>query len=63
MKRLGLERGASEGPLAYSRRIRESRPELSSKVEGILSSYIMLRYGKGGSESDFSDFRRMVKRF
>ncbi len=63
MKRLGLERKSCEGPLDYSKRIKEFRPDLSSRVDGIVSSYIILRYGKGASEADFSHFRRMVKRF
>lgn len=63
MKRLGLERKSCEGPLDYSKRIKTLRPDLSSKVDDIVSSYIMLRYGQGGSDADFSHFRRMVKRF
>lgn len=63
MKRIGLEREASEGPLEYSKRIKTFRPDLSSRVDGIVRRYIMLRYGKGASEADFSDFRRRVKRF
>lgn len=46
LARIGLARNVWEGPLDYSRRIAQARPELAISVEGIAVLYIGLRYGR-----------------
>ena len=44
LKQQGLERQPGEGPLDYSRRISQQRPELAVAVERVTQEYVRLNY-------------------
>ncbi len=59
----GLPRRPSEGPLDYSRRIARERPDLSAQTDGLLTSYIRLRYGPDPTPEMTQMFRQQVRLF
>lgn len=46
LARDGLARNAWEGPVDYTHRVAQARPELANSVEAIAALYIGLRYGR-----------------
>jgi len=46
LARLGIERAAHEGPVAYARRVTVTRPDLREPVAQITEMYVRLRYGQ-----------------
>ena len=61
MKRHGIGRMDNEGPLAYAERIALLDPELAFRARPVFDRYIALRYGKGGTARDISEFARMAR--
>ena len=63
LARIGLVRRPEQGPVDYLRLVTGRRPDLSSDVKKIVSSYVQIRYGgkKGGDA--VSQLRLMIKRF
>ena len=62
MKKIGLERGAAEGPADYARRLIRARPELREPVGQITTIYVKLRYGRF-STSGLALLRKRVNKF
>ena len=65
-KRLGQAarpRAPQEGPREYARAINELRPDLAVTSDGLIASYIALRYDGPAPESDVRAFIAAVRRF
>jgi transglutaminase-like putative cysteine protease len=63
LRRKGLPRGPAEGPVDYALRIRGSRPDLTSAVEGITGLYVALRYGAESTAAALPDLQQRVRQF
>ncbi len=61
LARLGIERGTSEGPRAFSARIARLRPELRAAADHITGLYVAARYA--GVAVDADELRRAVTAF
>ena len=46
LARVGLPRGASEGPIDYGRRMRAGLPKCADSIDRIVALYVELRYGR-----------------
>jgi transglutaminase-like putative cysteine protease len=60
LSRRGITRRAAEGPLDFAARVARRRPDLRAAVDAITSSYVALRYGRGG---DPRALQRQVSNF
>jgi protein-glutamine gamma-glutamyltransferase len=63
LRRRGLPRAPTEGPVDYARRITAQRPELSPAVDGITALYVALRYGAERSTAALLELQQRVRRF
>jgi len=63
LRRRGLPRDPAEGPADYARRVRESRPDLTTPVAAITRLYIALRYGTEKSVDALRELQTRVKQF
>lgn len=63
MKRHGVGRMESEGPLDYAKRIAILKPEAASRAKAVIRLYVLLRYGERTTAADLSEFERLVKSF
>jgi len=63
LERAGMRRKANEGPVAFSARVVEARPDLRGPVQGFLARYLPLRYGRATGTSRVRDLSRWVTRF
>lgn len=63
LRRRGLPRAPSEGPLDYARRVAESRPELAAAATAITRLYVALRYGGRNGPDELDELRQLVSRF
>ena len=61
LARLGLERQATEAPLAYARRVMRARADLAAEVAQITRLYTQTRYGR--LALDVRQLRNRVRRF
>jgi transglutaminase-like putative cysteine protease len=59
---VGLTKLIHEGPLDYSKRIIQLRPDLSRDIKRITELYVDLRYGRP-DEGDLENFTRQVRGF
>ncbi len=62
MRRAGLPRRPSEGPIDFGRRVVALRPELRPQIEPFLSLYTHLRYGRAEPESGLPLLRSYLRR-
>lgn len=65
LARVGLPRGADQGPLAYADSIAERRPDLAVSARSLLSHYAELRFGRdddGRRELRLVQFEHAVSR-
>ncbi len=63
LARIGIERAAYQGPLAFAETIRERRPDIESPVRALLDEYAQLRYGAQANHLEahqLTDFERRV---
>jgi len=63
LKRRGLARLDTEGPLDYLKRICSKRPDIQSGATHITRLYIKLRYGHSPNRDEQRSFHSMVRRF
>ena len=63
LRRRGLPREPAEGPVDYARRIRTSRPDLTSAVDGITRLYVALRYGAETGPASLFELQQRVRQF
>jgi len=63
LRRKGLPRGPTEGPVDYARRVETARPELTPTVSAIIRLYIALRYGAESGAAALAEFQQRVRRF
>jgi hypothetical protein len=56
-------RAATEGPLDYSRRVGNARPDLAERVATLAMSYAKLRFGPAANEADIASFMREARMF
>jgi transglutaminase-like putative cysteine protease len=59
--RLGLARGAHEGPIAWSERVAGQRPDLAAQLSPLMRRYAELRYGADADPAQVNAFRRAVR--
>jgi transglutaminase-like putative cysteine protease len=59
--RLGLARGAHEGPIAWSERVAGQRPDLAAQLSPLMRRYAELRYGVAADPAQVNAFRRAVR--
>jgi transglutaminase-like putative cysteine protease len=57
----GLTRRAQEGPVDFSRRVAQERPELAGAVARITALYVELQYGR--AKGKVADLQRVVRQF
>ncbi|TCJ18039.1 DUF3488 domain-containing protein [Parasulfuritortus cantonensis] len=62
LARIGLTRGAAEGPADFARRAARDRADLAPAVAAITELYVGLRYG-GGAPRRVAELRRAVRGF
>ena len=62
LRRIGIERGATEGPFDFAERLISARPDLRQAVGRITDTYIKLRYGHF-SKRGLALLRRQVADF
>jgi transglutaminase-like putative cysteine protease len=63
LRRRGLPRAPTEGPVDYARRIERLRPDLQPAVAAITRLYVTLRYGPATDVGALDDLRRRVSQF
>ncbi len=63
LKKRGLPRHSFEGPADYGRRVARRWPQQSAAVGRIIRLYIQLRYGKGNTKENRTQFHRLVREF
>lgn len=63
LRRAGLERGASEGPLHYARRAAGRLPERADSIRAIADLYVELRYGPAAGSESLMRLRGLVRGF
>lgn len=63
LRRKGLPRAPSEGPLDYARRIGRLRPDLQPAVAAITGLYVTLRYGAEANMAAMNELRQRVASF
>jgi transglutaminase-like putative cysteine protease len=63
LRRRGLTREPTEGPVDYARRVERQRPELTPAVESITRLYVALRYGAESSANALIELQRRVNQF
>jgi transglutaminase-like putative cysteine protease len=61
LARVAPPRSATEGPMAYARRVGEQRPELAERVAALATFYAGLRFGRDASHQDIAAFEREVR--
>lgn len=61
MARLGLDRAASEGPLAFAQRCAAVRPELAAQINSITRHYVEVRYGGRAVPARLLALQRQVR--
>ncbi len=62
LARLGIHRGAAEGPTAFAERAASLRPDLRSAVDEVTALYLQLRYARN-PEAPLRSLRKRVARF
>jgi transglutaminase-like putative cysteine protease len=62
LSRIGLPRGASEGPVDYAKRVIAARPDLGTAVESFIALYLRLRYAAGDRIQDYPELKRRLSR-
>jgi protein-glutamine gamma-glutamyltransferase len=63
LRRAGLERAPSEGPLHYARRVAGRLPQRAESIRDIADLYVELRYGPGAAPERLFLFRNLVRGF
>jgi protein-glutamine gamma-glutamyltransferase len=63
LKRAGLERGASEGPVHYARRAAGRLPQRADSIRAIADLYVDLRYGPEAGRERLVQLRGLVRGF
>jgi transglutaminase-like putative cysteine protease len=63
LRRKGLPRDPSEGPVDYASRVGLSRPDLTTAVAAITRLYVAMRYGASPEASELHELRERVSRF
>jgi hypothetical protein len=63
LKKAGLERKSSEGPLDYLQRISRYRPDLSKAAEQVIKLYISIRYNERNSTLQLQQLAKSVRQF
>ena len=63
LKRRGIERRPSEGPLDFARRAALAMPTLAADIDRITSLYLRIRYGEESSEEMYTRLRGAVGKF
>ncbi len=63
LRRKGLPRGPTEGPVDYARRVETARPDLTPAVASITRLYIALRYGAESGATLLRELQTRVKQF
>ena len=59
----GLARAPAEGPLAYARRIAQSRPDLAGAVADFVALYVSLRYARAARETGVARLKKLAHDF
>jgi hypothetical protein len=54
-------RAATEGPLDYSRRVADARPDLAEQVTALAMRYARLRFGPAAEAADVVTLEREVR--
>ena len=63
LARCGVNRHASEGPTAFSRRAAAAHPELAMGIAAISDLYVRLRYGRQSGANDVAELQRAIAAF
>jgi hypothetical protein len=63
LARAGVSRASYEGPLAFSKRSGELRPDLAESIQAITGLYLRLRYGDEAAPSSVRELQRLVADF
>jgi hypothetical protein len=63
LDRIGLSKNPAQGPLDYTEMVIAVRNDLNTKVAEIVTLYITLRYGRGGSNDDLKRLKVLVRQF
>ena len=63
LRRAGVPRNDSEGPLDFSRRVATHLPGRAESVRAIAGLYIELRYGRTADPRSLAHFRSLVRAF
>lgn len=63
LARVGIVRGAAEGPIEFRDRARAQCPQLTSAIDDIVQRYVALRYGRADNNTARRDFARAVREF
>ncbi len=63
LRKKGLPRDVSEGPLDYARRLERLRPDLAPAAGAITRLYVALRYGAETSAAALDELKRRVRQF
>ena len=63
LRRKGLPRVSTEGPVDYARRVEAARPDLTPAVSSITRLYIALRYGAETGAAALAELQQRVRRF
>lgn len=61
LARTGLARSDWEGPMDYSRRVAQARPELAQVMQAIAALYIGLRYGRSSGKEARQQLRTLIR--
>jgi hypothetical protein len=64
LRKLGMARSPSEGPVEYSKRVCATRQDLSTEINAITSLYVELRYANVSARREkLKTFKAYVKHF
>jgi transglutaminase-like putative cysteine protease len=63
LRRRGLPRGPSEGPVDYAHRVGAARPDLTPEVSAITRLYVALRYGVEAGTGALNELKQRVRQF
>jgi transglutaminase-like putative cysteine protease len=63
LRRLGIDRPSSEGPVDFAARAIRQRPDLAGPIREITDCYVAIRYGRGDSDQLFPLLRTRIRRF
>jgi transglutaminase-like putative cysteine protease len=61
LARIAPARRSDEGPMEYSKRVGEHRPDLASRIDALAQLYTRLRFGREAHHQEITAFEREVR--